>query len=216
MLAGELSEAFRDEHREMRDILLGLMEAIENNDVESFHRKVDEMMAHAGPHFHYEQEALYPALADIHGEDYVERLRAEHDAALEAIEELAELAEAEQLGEEETEYGRDLVRQLLPHVSDRGGLAMIMEVLPEESIKSILEVREESKRSGKSVLELAKGRKKRGPTPRRRSGKAHKMSPAARAKSGRRKTVTKPAVPRKKTVSGRRALRGAARKRTPK
>src|SRR5208282_15360 len=219
MLADEFSEAFQDEHRRMRDMLLGLMEAIDSNDVESFRQRIGEMTVHAGPHFHYEQEALYPALAEIHGEDYVDRLLAEHDAALEAIEKLAELAEAEELGDEQTEYGRELVRQLLPHVSDRGGLAMIVEVLPEEAVKSILAERQKSRRSGKNVLEIAKERKKRGAAPRRGSIKVHKQSAAAGAKRGGRKVAAKPAKPappKKNTVSARRGSRGAAKKRTRK
>ncbi len=216
MPAGEFSKAFRDEHRQMRDTLLGLMEAIESNDAESFRQRIGEMTVDAGPHFHYEQEALYPALAEIHGEDYIDRLLAEHDAALEAIEKLVQLAEAEELGEEQAEYGRELVRQLLPHVSDRDGLAMIVEVLPEEAVKSILAARAESKRSGKNVLEIAKERKKRAAAPRRRSIKAPKRSAAASAKGGRRKPVAKAAPPKKEMLSGRPGSGSASKKRTRK
>ncbi len=212
MLAGEFSEAFREEHRQMRDMLLGLIEAIDSNEVESFRQGLDEMMAHVGPHFHYEQEALYPALADIHGEDYVERLRAEHDAALDAIEALAELAEAEELSDAQAEYGRELVRQLLPHVSDRDGLAMIVEVLPEKSVKSILEVREESKRSGKSARELARERKKRGAA-RGTRGKTHKQAAAPSAKAVRREGAAS-ASPKKKTTGVKLSAGRGVKKRT--
>ena len=85
MLANQFTEVFREEHRQMRDMLLGLMDAIEANDVEAVRQGIGEMAAHAGPHFHYEEQVLYPALAEIYGADYVERLGAEHDAALEAV-----------------------------------------------------------------------------------------------------------------------------------
>jgi hemerythrin len=130
MLANQFTEAFREEHRQMRDMLLGLMDAIEANDVESVRRGIEEMAAQTGPHFHHEEEVLYPALAEIYGDEYVERLGAEHDAALEAVQELAELSEAEEITPQQAEYGLELVRRLLPHVSDRDGLAVIVEYCP--------------------------------------------------------------------------------------
>ena len=193
MLANQFTEVFRDEHRQMRDMLLALMDAIEANDVEAVRQGVGEMAAHAGPHFHYEEQVLYPALAEIYGADYVERLGAEHDAALEAVQELAELAEAEEISPEQAAYGLELIRQLLPHVSDRDGLAVIVEVLPEETVREIVRAREKSRRSGKTLLELARGKKKRRPVARKAQAKAGKA--VARAKS---KVVSRKARPKAK------------------
>lgn len=193
MLANQFTEVFRDEHRQMRDMLLALMDAIEANDVEAVRQGVGEMAAHAGPHFHYEEQVLYPALAEIYGADYVERLGAEHDAALEAVQELAELAEAEEISPEQTAYGLELIRQLLPHVSDRDGLAVIVEVLPEETVQEIVRAREKSRRSGKTLLELARGKKKRRPVARKAHANAGKA--VARAKS---KVVSRKARPKAK------------------
>jgi hemerythrin len=195
MLANQFTEAFREEHRQMRDMLLGLMAAVEANDVESVRRGIEEVAAHAGPHFHYEEQVLYPALAEIYGDEYVEKLGAEHDAALEAVQELAELAEAEEITPEQARYGLELVRRLLPHVSDRDGLAMIVEVLPEETVQEIVRGREKSKRSGKTLLELAKGNKKGRPIARRARGKARKAAAPAKSKPVARKVkvTAKPA-----------------------
>ena len=198
MLANQFTEAFREEHRQMRDMLLGLMDAIEANDVESVRQGIVEMAAHAGPHFHYEEQVLYPALAEIYGDDYVEKLAAEHDAALEAVRELAELAEAEEITPRQAGYGLELVRRLLPHVSDRDGLAVIVEVLPENTVQEIVRAREESKRSGKTLLELAQGRKKGRPVARRARGKARKAATAAKSKVIPRKDRAKTRPARKK------------------
>ncbi len=195
MLANQFTEAFREEHRQMRDMLLGLMAAIEANDVESIRRGIGEMVAHAGPHFHYEEQVLYPALAEIYGDEYVEKLGAEHDAALEAVQELAELAEAEEITPEQAGYGLELIRRLLPHVSDRDGLAVIVEVLPEETVQEIVRGREKSKRSGKTLLELAKGKKKGRRAALRARGKARKAAATAKSK----------AVPRKARAKAKRA-----------
>jgi hemerythrin len=182
----------------MRDMLLGLMNAIEANDIESIRQGIVEMAAHAGPHFHYEEQVLYPALADIYGDEYVERLGTEHDAALEAVKELAELAEAEEITPQQAGYGLELIRRLLPHVSDRDGLAVIVEVLPKETVQEIVRGREKSKRSGKTLLELAKGKKKGRPVVRRARRKARKAAAAAKSKVVSRKTRPKAKPARKK------------------
>lgn len=191
MLANQFTEAFREEHRQMRDMLLGLMNAIETNDVESVRQGIEEMAAHAGPHFHYEEQVLYPALAEIYGDDYVERLGAEHDAALEAVQELAELVEAEEMTPQQAGYGLELIRRLLPHVSDRDGLAVIVEVLPNKTVQEIMRGREKSKRSGKTLLDLARGKKKGRTVVRRARGKARKAVAAAKPKVVTRKTRPK-------------------------
>ena len=198
MLANQFAEAFREEHRQMRDMLLGLMDAIEANDIESVRRGIEEMAAHAGPHFHHEEQVLYPALAEIYGDDYVERLGAEHNAALEAVQELAELAEAEEITPQRAEYGIELIRRLLPHVSDRDGLAMIVEVLPKETVQEIVRGREKSKRSGKTLLDLAKGKKKGRPVARRARGKARKAAAPSKSKAVARKAKAKAKPAQKK------------------
>ena len=198
MLADQFTEAFREEHRQMRDMLLGLMDAIESNDIESVRQGILEMAAHAGPHFHYEEQVLYPALAEIYGEDYVERLGAEHDAALATVQELAELAEAEEISPQMAAYGLELVRRLLPHVSDRDGLAVIIEVLPDKTVQQIARGREKSKRSGKTLLELAQGKKKGRTVARQPRGKVRKAAAPAKSKGVSRKVRAKAKPARKK------------------
>ena len=141
MPANEFIESFRDEHRRMRDALLALAEAFEASDAESIRDGIAAMTADAPPHFHFERSALYPALMEFYDEDYLSELLAEHQAALEATRELGELAEAEELDSDATERGLELVRQLLPHVSDRDGLSMMVEVLPEKHVARIMKAR---------------------------------------------------------------------------
>jgi hypothetical protein len=160
MPVDQFTEVFRDEHRQMRDMLLGLIDAFQSSDSERVRQGIEEMTAHAAPHFQYEQQALYPALADVHGDSYVEKLLAEHGQALEAALQLAELAEQEELDEEALEYGLDLVRQLLPHVSDRDGLAVMVEVLEPAAIEKIHKAQKESNKRRVSLATLTKGTKR--------------------------------------------------------
>ncbi|MFZ0888250.1 MAG: hemerythrin domain-containing protein, partial [Candidatus Binataceae bacterium] len=164
MLTEEFSEVFRDEHRRMRDMLLGLIEAFQTGDREAIRTGIEEMAAHAGPHFLYEQETLYPALADVFGWDYVNKLLVEHDSALDAALELAELAEREEIDEEASRSGLELVRQLLPHASERDGLSVMVEVLEPQTVKKIRTAQEKASKSGTTLSKVAERRKGRRAT----------------------------------------------------
>jgi len=197
MLVNQFNEVFRDEHRQLRDMLLGLIDAFQSNDDERVRQGIEEMAAHAAPHFQYEQEALYPALADVHGDDYVEKLLEEHAGAVEAAQQLAALAEQEELDEEAAEYGLELVRQLLPHVSDRDGLAMMVEVLEPAAIEKIHQAQKKSNERRVSLATLTKGVRKNA---------------AKGKKAGRSKTTRAVAAPKRNAKASRvqasKALKG--------
>jgi hypothetical protein len=193
----QFNQTFRDEHRQLRDMLLGLIDAFESNDAERVREGVEEMAAHAAPHFEYEGEALYPALAEVHGEDYVEKLLDEHAQAIAAAQQLAEIAEQEHLDEETLEYGAELVRQLLPHVSDRDGLAVMIEVLEPKAIEKIHKAQKESKKRGVSLATLSKGAKKRAAKIKKtqNAAKTRKVvaAPSPSAKAGPKVSRSRPA-----------------------
>jgi len=90
-----------------------------------------------GPYFRYE-EAMYPQLTGIFGDTYVSKLLADHDGAIRNARELQRLAGRETLTEEQAEQGVGLARQILPHVSDCDGLAIMIETLPGEAVSRIL------------------------------------------------------------------------------
>lgn len=161
MLVNQFIETFRDEHRRMRDILLSLGDAFETSDHQAIRDGVEEMEAQAAPHFLYEEEALYPALAELYGDGYVDKLLEEHDLAVAAAQELIGLAQKEQIDEEAAEYGAELVRRLLPHVSERDGIAMIVEVLSPEKVETIRGAQEKSSARGIKLSALADRAKKR-------------------------------------------------------
>ncbi len=186
MLANEVIEIFRDEHRRMRDILLSLGDAFETSDLEAIKEGVEEMAAHAAPHFLYEEQALYPLLAELHGEGYVDKLLDEHDLAVAAAQELMELAQREEIDEQAAEYGAELIRRLLPHVSERDGISMIVEVLSPEKVEAIREAQEKSKARGAKLSALAERAKKRKLVAARATTKASKGKAKAAPKPRRK------------------------------
>jgi hypothetical protein len=170
VLAAEFAESFRNEHRRIRDILLALMDVFRNCDLDAARAKVDEMAAEAVPHLEYEGEALYPALAECFGDGYVNQLRAEQALAFAAARELVVLTDREQLTPETAQHGVELIRVLFAHVSDRDGLALIVEVLAPEQIAEIVAARQHAK-DGKVVPRKAQKCERKGADKTGKSGR---------------------------------------------
>lgn len=153
--AEEFAALFRAEHRQVRDALLDLVAAFERRDLEEARRLLERVAALTGPHFRYEEAGLYPALVDIFGPDYVEQLWQDHDRAIGGAKRLLELAGKDSLAEEEAAEAVRIVRSILPHVSDCDGLSIMVEVLPEETVRRILAERERSLAEGLDLLAWA-------------------------------------------------------------
>jgi hemerythrin len=122
MLADQFTQIFREEHRKVRDALLDLIQALGNRDKASVQSLLNQIAVYTGPHFRYEEEAMYPALVEIFGEEYIQKLLEDHDRAIGTAQRLVELAGKETfIGEDMNEAIR-LTRTILPHVSDCDGL----------------------------------------------------------------------------------------------
>ncbi len=154
-LADTFSTTFREEHRQIRDTLLDLIRALEARDRARIGELLERTAALAGPHFRYEEEALYPALVEIFGQDYVEKLLGDHDRAIGGARRLVELAGRDLSGEEEVAEATRIVRGILPHVSDCDGLSIMVEVLPDDTVQSIFAARERSLGEGLDLLTWA-------------------------------------------------------------
>lgn len=137
----EFTEIFGAEHRQVRDLLLELIRAFRDRDTGRARSLVASVAAATGPHFRYEEEAMYPQLTGIFGDSYVGKLLAGHDGAIRNARELLWLAGSETLSEQQAEHGAALAQQILPHVSDCDGLAIMVETLPDDVVGRILAAR---------------------------------------------------------------------------
>jgi hypothetical protein len=155
MLAGRFTETFREEHREVRDALLQLIDAFEQRDRQAIGTLLERIARLTGPHFRYEEESLYPELVQFFGTDYVEHLFSEHDRAIGRARRLVQLAEQSTLSDEDVAHAARLVRAILPHVSDCDGLSIMVERLPNETIETIFDARARSGRAGLNLLQWA-------------------------------------------------------------
>jgi hypothetical protein len=155
--AHEFTRIFRGEHRQVRDTLLDLIEAFEARDLP----RVRGLLSHAaivtGPHFRYEEESLYPALTDLFGEEYIDKLLGDHDRAIGSAKRLVELAGKSVLTNGDVAQAIRLIRGILPHVSDCDGLSIMVERFAEAQVHSILDARDRSRAEGLDLLRWADG-----------------------------------------------------------
>ncbi|MFQ5857393.1 MAG: hemerythrin domain-containing protein [Anaerolineae bacterium] len=155
MLADQFTQIFRGEHRKIRDALLDLIAAFEERDKARVQSRLNQAAVLTGPHFRYEEEALYPALVEIYGEEYIEKLLGDHDTAIGTAKQLIELAGKDPLTDDDVAKATRFIRSILPHVSDCDGLSIMTEVLAEEKVSSTLDARERSLAEGLNLLEWA-------------------------------------------------------------
>jgi hypothetical protein len=109
----------------------------------------------AGPRFRYEEEAVYPALRGIFGQDYIRKLVADHDRIIGSARHLVQLTAQDAWSDEGVQEAVGLVRAILPHVSDCDGLSIMVERLPQETVRHILLARERCNEAGLDLLRWA-------------------------------------------------------------
>jgi hemerythrin-like domain-containing protein len=146
-------ETFQEEHRQTRDKCLELSDAIEDGDLDRAEQLVAEIDQAAGPHFQYEEDALYPALIPYFGEEKVKELVAEHDEAIEAAETLAELTSKDSLTEEEKQEALRALPDIMVHVSDCDGLTVYLEKAETGVFEAIEDSMEEANEQGLTLTE---------------------------------------------------------------
>ena len=137
-LADQFTQMFREEHRSVRDVLLDLIQAFKERDRARIQSLLTPTAALAGPHFRYEEEALYPGLVEILGEEYIQKLLRDHDLAIGTAKTLVEMAGKELLTDDDVAKAVLFVQSILPHVSDCDGLSIMVERLPVEDGGSVL------------------------------------------------------------------------------
>lgn len=148
-------ETFQEEHRVVRDTLLELSDALVEEDLERARELVQQANEHAGPHFRYEEDALYPALIQFFGEEKVKELVEEHDEAIEAARTLAELTHQDSITEKEKQEALRQLPAMLVHVSDCDGLTIYLEKVENEVFDEIKQSMEEANEQDLSLTEYA-------------------------------------------------------------
>lgn len=151
-------DGFRDEHREARDILLGMIEAFRTHDGARFGELMKTMDEGLGAHMQYEEQTMYAALTPFFGEEYIENMLTDHDQMLGAAGRLMELAGHDPISDADVTEAEGLLRARLPHVSDCDGLAIFIEALPADQQDAIVQSRDRALAEGTTVMGWAERR----------------------------------------------------------
>jgi hypothetical protein len=154
-VTSRFGEVFKDEHRAIRDALLNLTQAFRVRDLANVRHFLNQAAALSGPHFRYEEESLYPALAAVLDEEQVQKLLGDHERAIDAARNLVRLAAQSELTDQNAQAGARYARSLLPHVFECDGLSIIAELLPEQTMQQVLEARDRSRQANLDLLRWA-------------------------------------------------------------
>jgi len=145
---------FREDHRKVRDGLLELASAAEKGDLIQARKSLNQIDALVGPHFRYEEEALYPALREYLGE-YIDRLLAEHDEAIKTAQTAATLLAKPSLTSEEGRAAASAARALLVHVSNCDGLNILVERFSTQQLEHLAAQFAQARQANVPLLEWA-------------------------------------------------------------
>lgn len=145
---------FREDHRKVRDGLLDIIGALKAKDVPKARDILGRLNVLVGPHFRYEEEALYPTLKVFLGE-YVDQLISEHDGVINTARACLQLLEKDKLTDKEAEEAAHAARALLVHVSNCDGLNILSERLKAEELKELGKKFAAARKAGLPLLEWA-------------------------------------------------------------
>lgn len=149
----EFGELFEEEHRTILKHIKGLIDRLREENAPDIKGDLQELNALLGPHFRYEEEALYPSLHDEYGRIYVKRLYDSHEGTIHTIRKLMTMTEESSLNQRDA---LDLIYGwLLPHVSDCEGLSIMVDQIPPEALDEIAQAREKARREGLDLLTWA-------------------------------------------------------------
>lgn len=146
---------FLEEHRQTRDALLDLADAFKRRERKRIPGLLRTIVQHAGPHFRFEEESLYPMLIEFFGKPYVEELFRAHDRAIQTARDLRAIVRKDRLTDEDAALGIAGARSILPHVSDCDGLSLLVEKMSLEQIDTIIATHERANLVGLDMIAWA-------------------------------------------------------------
>lgn len=152
---------FRNDHRQIRDLIMNLITAFIQNDMVKADKLTDKLNLVAGPHFQFEEEVLYPELIPLYGSEYINKLYIDHDLVIARVHKLKKLIDKWHLNSEECEIGKNLCEGLLPHLSDCEGLSIMVETFEEKKIDNITIAMEKARTNNMELLVWANNERNR-------------------------------------------------------
>lgn len=113
----------------------------------------DNLNEFAGPLFRYEEEALYPALVEIYGVAYINKLYTDHDIAIAWAKRLSLMFGNSNIQDMDYKSAIEDIRAILPHVSDCEGLSIMVERFDDKIVKKITIAQQNSWKNNLNLFE---------------------------------------------------------------
>lgn len=157
----EFFTEFRNDHRQIRDLVMNSIEMINQNRSDKANILLEELNQVAGPHFRFEEESLYPELIPIYGGEYINKLYTDHDLAIARFKKLRSIMTKEELSEEERRSVSSLLRGMLPHLSDCEGLTIMVELFDKKKIDHIFRSMIKARKEQTSLMNWAESERGR-------------------------------------------------------
>ena len=145
----------KEDHKKVRDLLLGMISALQRRDVQKTLELLIELDKLGGPHFRFEEESFYPALEKFFGKEYFKYLIGVHDRVINAAKQIAEVLGKGSITEEANGLIGIIRSEILPHPIECEGLTLLAERLQSSELEVIAKNIEESRRAGVPLLEWA-------------------------------------------------------------
>ncbi len=145
---------FRDDHRKVRDGILDITDALREKNVKKAREILGQLNVLVGPHFRYEEEHLYPALRALLGE-YVDQLLSEHNNVIDTAKVCASLLSKDTLTDKESQDASNAAMQILIHVSNCDGLAILSERFSPKEMDQLADSYADARQKGVPLLEWA-------------------------------------------------------------
>lgn len=132
----ELNQEFVQDHRVLSRGYLDARKALEANNPEAARVVAERLDQEAGAHIEFEEQHLYPVVAQARGEAYASRLYDEHQTALKALTEIRESTSMDEVQKARWIAG---LNEGLDHAATCGTLLSHLQSLPAAKQAALLE-----------------------------------------------------------------------------
>lgn len=134
----------KSEHDQINDTLLDMISALMREDLTQFKKLLKSFDEKAGPHFRFDEEAVYPSLVGIYYPGYLVKLYTDHDLAIARYNLLVDLFRKDNLTQSDFAEGIRHVRMIIHYISGCQILPIAKIPLDEEQIKRLKSIHKKS------------------------------------------------------------------------
>ncbi len=131
-----VDQQIEDDHRQARDGVFDLLQACQEHNTRKAKEMIDLIDMVAGPHWRWEEEALYPAVSKM-TEELQDSLLKEHDGVIVAVQRVNDILKQKKLAPPDWEEISDGARCMLYHIVTCNGLIIMIEKLSDDDLSNI-------------------------------------------------------------------------------